>query len=173
MWKSTLTTIIALAATTTGLNARHHLPDPIDVAIGGLVTTGVVLNEIFDGNASINVHLTSNRYDQHRNNHNDGYRSYNRRSHREYRNDHKRHDSWKNYHSDYRDYNRHYDSHRNRSHSDGYYAYKNKKVWTNGHWDYIRNRYGRSVKIWVDGQYEWRKIRVWIPSRGRGDRYCN
>ncbi len=148
MWKKTLIAIATLAALTAGANARPSHHNEVTAAIGGLIT-GVVLSELAD-DANINLHLAG------------------------------RHgDSWSRYDSNYRDYNRNnrnYRGYDNYRHSkSGHYTWEKRRVWVSGHWDYARNRHGRTVKIWVKGHHETRRVKVWVENNRRhgGDRYDN
>ena len=142
MWKTTLAALLILAVSGTGLHAKSRHDDNTEAAIGGLIA-GVFLSEMLDSDSSISVELASHRcYD--------------------------RGDSWKRYDNSYRDYDRRHDRRWDNNRDRGYYTYKTEKVWVPGHWIYSSDRHGRTVKVWVKGHHEKRKIKVWVSTRKGG-----
>jgi hypothetical protein len=63
----------------------------------------------------------------------------------------------------YRD--RHY-----RDHDGGYWKTVTTKHWVPGYWTHTRDRRGRSIRVFVDGHWDYRTDRVWV-SYDRHDRH--
>jgi hypothetical protein len=147
MWKMTLAMLSGVLILGSTAAAKPHKVHEVESAVGGFIA-GVVASEIFDGDVSVHytkgscgVPNVNNRYQHH-------YEKENKR----YWN---RHRGWERDHYQDRDY------HHARK---GHWEYRKQRVWIPGHWEWVVGRCGQERRVWVDGYYRFKKVKVWVPN---------
>ena len=146
--KKTLIFATALAALIMTTRPALALGDREAAILGG-VLGGAIIAAAIDDNFDHRHH----RYDRHRDGRNDrGYR-YDR---------HDRRDRGRDRHAD-----RRYDRDRRGHDRGGYYVWERTRVWVPKRVYWTTDRYGRSVKHFQRGHWEYQRRKVWVRDRGR------